>query len=81
MFWLQISTLQGQDVKMGDAPQDPPVPVVTFNLYESVDEIQYQPEAALKEGLGMVKSLRVNVNRLELGSKLRKDVWIRELER
>lgn len=66
---------------MGDAPQDPPVPVVTFNLYESVDEIQYQPEAALKEGLGMVKSLRVNVNRLELGSKLRKDVWIRELER
>ena len=52
-----------------------------FTLHGSVDNIDYQPENALKEGLGMVKAIQVDINKLELGSKLRKEVWLREIER
>ncbi|THG92694.1 hypothetical protein EW026_g8299, partial [Hermanssonia centrifuga] len=49
-------------------------------FYQSEDDITYVPEDALKQGLGMVKSMKHNIKRLELGSKLRKDVWLREIE-
>ena len=48
---------------------------------QAVDEIDYLPENALKEGLGMVKTLKSSIKTLELGNKLRKDVWLREIER
>ncbi|GJE84682.1 nuclear GTPase SLIP-GC [Phanerochaete sordida] len=63
------------------APQPAPAPQqVFFKKHDSVDDIQYAPEDALKEGLGMVKTLQANIKKLEFGSKLRKDVWMREIE-
>ena len=52
-----------------------------YAVYNSATEIPYQPEAALKEGVGMVNALKASIKKLELGSKLRKDVWLREIER
>lgn len=52
-----------------------------YTVYGSVDDINYEPEEAMKQGLGMVKALDANIKKLELGSKLRKDVWLREIER
>jgi hypothetical protein len=52
-----------------------------YQLYESADNIPYTPEAALQAGLGMVKTLKAGIDKLELGSKLRKDVWLREIEK
>lgn len=53
-----------------------------YQLYDSADEITYTPDNALHEGLGMVKTLKVGIEKLQLGSsKLRKDVWLREIDR
>lgn len=74
-----------EDVAMRDAtipdapPQEPKASL--YRRFESATEITYQPENALKEGLGMVKALKGKVKTLELGSKLRKEVWLREVER
>lgn len=61
------------------APEEPKPRL--YKVYQSATDIPYQPENALKEGLGMVKTLKSNVKTLELGSKLRKDVWLREIEK
>lgn len=66
------------DVAMTDAP----IPVsLLFTTYDSVSDISYTPEASFKEGLGMVKTIRTNIEKLRTGSKLRQDVWTRELNR
>ena len=52
-----------------------------YQLYDSADDIPYTPENALGEGLGMVKTLKAAIDKLELGSKLRKEVWLREIDR
>jgi hypothetical protein len=54
---------------------------VIYQLYDSADNIPYTPEAALQVGLGMVRTLKAGINKLELGSKLRKDVWLREVDK
>lgn len=51
-----------------------------YNVYEASTAIDYSPEQALKEGLGMVKSIKSSLKKLSLGSKLRQDVWLREIE-
>ncbi|KAI0079668.1 hypothetical protein K474DRAFT_1683062 [Panus rudis PR-1116 ss-1] len=51
-----------------------------FRVFASPDNIDYLPEKALEEGLSMVKAIRASITKLELGSKLRKDVWLREIE-
>ena len=62
--------------------QDAPAPQqIFFKKHNVVDDIQYAPEDALKEGLGMVKTLQASIKKLDFGSKLRKDVWMREIER
>lgn len=65
-----------------DAPQiphaEPQRPL--YRVYNSADDINYLPEDALNEGLSMVKTIKANIKKLELGSKLRKDVWLREIE-
>ncbi|KAG5641399.1 hypothetical protein DXG03_005335 [Asterophora parasitica] len=71
-----------EDVSMEDATKaltvDPKLSL--FTVYGSADEIQYVPEESLKEGLRMVKSIKSSLKHLQLGSKLRQDVWMRELE-
>lgn len=71
----------GQPPQDAYAPEPAPEPqTVFYGKHYSAEEIQYAPEDALKEGLGMVKALKASVDKLELGSKLRKDVWMREIE-
>jgi hypothetical protein len=50
-----------------------------FTIHEDASEITYIPENAFKEGLGMVKSIKQTLTKLELSSKLRAEVWDREL--
>lgn len=50
-----------------------------YTTYTSVQDIKYTPEKALSEGLGMVKAIKKCISKLDLGSKMRKDVWLREV--
>jgi hypothetical protein len=52
-----------------------------YTVYQSPLDVPYITENAFKEGLHMVKSIKTQVNQLEIGSKLRKDVWLKEIER
>ncbi|KAF8897466.1 hypothetical protein BD779DRAFT_1432811 [Infundibulicybe gibba] len=58
---------------------EPPQPV-SHNIYNSAVEIAYSPEGALGEGIKMVKTIKACLKTLKLGSKLRQDVWMREIE-
>ncbi|RDB22483.1 Nuclear GTPase SLIP-GC [Hypsizygus marmoreus] len=77
------ATCKDEDVAMGDAT-NAPIPAapknVLYTVYGSSNEIAYAPEDALKEGLGMVNSIKASLKQLKLGSKLRQDVWLREIE-
>ncbi|KAL0573914.1 hypothetical protein V5O48_008034 [Marasmius crinis-equi] len=55
-------------------------PARSFTLHQSANEIPYDPENALKEGIEMVSSIQEAMNRLQLGSKLRQQVWTKEIE-
>jgi hypothetical protein len=50
-----------------------------FTVHEDASEITYVPEGALKEGLGMIKTIKQTLTKLELSSKLRAEVWDREI--
>jgi hypothetical protein len=52
-----------------------------YTVYSSASDIPYTPEEALNEGLSMVRTIKTSVQSLQLGSKLRQDVWMRELDR
>ena len=68
-----------EDAIMQDAIE-PPKPSY-FKIYGSADEISFTPEDALKEGVGMVKAIKNSLKQLQLGSKLRHEVWQREIEK
>lgn len=57
------------------------LPKESHKTYRSVDEIQYTPENALAEGVQMAKTIGAYLNQIDLGSQLRKDVWLREVEK
>ena len=50
-----------------------------FTVHEDASEITYVPEDALKDGLGMIKTIKQTLTKLELSSKLRAEVWDREI--
>ncbi|VDC06880.1 unnamed protein product [Peniophora sp. CBMAI 1063] len=50
-----------------------------FEKHASAAEIDYTPEKALQAGLSFTKVVDKSVKKLELGSKMRKDVWLREI--
>jgi hypothetical protein len=58
-----------------------PAAVSLFRTFATAADIEYSPELSLKEGMGMVTTLRNHVNNMKLGSKLRQEVWLRELKR
>lgn len=60
-------------------PAEPRQPL--FTIHENVEQIIYEPEDALKEGLGMVKTLKSSLREKVKLSKLREEVWLREIER
>ena len=76
---------KAEDIVMADMKPFPGVPEEPkpslYTVYNSAAKISYQPEDALKEGVGMVHTLKASIKQLELGSKLRKDVWLHEIER
>lgn len=53
---------------------------INYKVYKSADEIEYSPESALQEGVAMVREVKHHLKKIELGSKLRKDVWMNEVE-
>ncbi|QRW06436.1 GTPase SLIP-GC protein [Ceratobasidium sp. AG-Ba] len=61
-------------------PKGPLLPKPTHKIYNSADEIDYTPENALAEGVQMAKTIGSYLNEIDLGSQLRKDVWLREVE-
>jgi len=52
-----------------------------FEEHKSAEEIAYSPEAAIEEGIKMTQTLEVRMRNLKLGSKLREEVWAREISR
>jgi hypothetical protein len=71
-----------EDIVMEEATITTTTPKpILYTKYSSAPDILYAPEDALKEGLGMVKSINSSLKTIQLGSKLRQDVWLRELER
>jgi len=50
-----------------------------FTIHEDASEITYIPEDALKQGLKMVKAIKQTLIKLELSSRLRAEVWDREV--
>ncbi|KII94798.1 hypothetical protein PLICRDRAFT_86263 [Plicaturopsis crispa FD-325 SS-3] len=70
---MQVDAQEEQEQQAEKAP-------ALYPVFESAADIQYAPEEALKVGLSMVKTIKSNIKKLELGSKLRKDVWLREIE-
>ena len=52
-----------------------------YKVYRSADEIQYASEDALKEGLAMVKALKASIKKVDLGSKMRAEVWQEEIKK
>ncbi|KAK0453568.1 hypothetical protein EV421DRAFT_2030518 [Armillaria borealis] len=71
-----------QDAPLGSSSSRLAVqrPVMLYSVYNSAGDVPYSPEGALQEGLGMVRSIEQGLGKLQLGSKLRQDVWHRELE-
>ena len=73
------------DVTMEDATTGPLARETpkqkSYTMYAAVAEITYAPENALEEGVGMVNAIKNSLKKLNLGSKLRQDVWSREIER
>ncbi|KZV83402.1 hypothetical protein EXIGLDRAFT_754416 [Exidia glandulosa HHB12029] len=64
----------------GGTPKKSRIEPMPFVKYERAEDIAYAPETAMAQGLSMVRVLADSVGKLELGSKLRKDVWLREIE-
>lgn len=50
-----------------------------YETYMSVQDIAYTPEKALHQGLGMVKTVKKEIQKLELGTRMRKEMWLREI--
>jgi len=67
------------DATISPAPEDHQP--MLYTAYRAAVEIQYTPENALKEGVSMVDTIKNSLKTLKLGSKLRQDVWSREIER
>lgn len=81
------------DIEMSDIPRIKAEPVVkpipqevrpqepNYTPYTNVRDIEYTPEAALQQGLGMVEAIKAVISKLQVGSKLRSDVWSREIKK
>ncbi|KAK0490958.1 hypothetical protein IW261DRAFT_1434849 [Armillaria novae-zelandiae] len=78
----KVESATRQDVSLGPSSSglDTQRPAMLYSVYNSASDISYSPEGALQEGLGIVKSIEQSLGKLQLGSKLRQDVWHRELE-
>jgi hypothetical protein len=69
-----------EPLKPADQPQQPAAPTA-YTSFRSSAEINYTPEEALRQGLGMVSAMDTGIKTLDLGNKMRKDAWMRDIER
>lgn len=51
-----------------------------YKSYASSTDIIYTPEEALREGLNMVSAISSGLDTLDLGTRMRKDVWARTVD-
>lgn len=56
-----------------------PAPTL-FKVFESASDITYAPEEALKAGLDMVSGIQEVLKKIQISSKMRQEVWMREIE-
>lgn len=70
-----------EDVHMEDAyiQDEEPAPIL-FKVFQSASDIAYAPEEALKAGLDMVSGIQEVLKKIQLSSKMRQEVWMREIE-
>lgn len=61
--------------------REPEVVPPTFVKYTSAAEITYTPENALTTGTSMVEEVKALVEKLELGSKMRKTVYVKDIDK
>ncbi|KAI9063349.1 hypothetical protein FKP32DRAFT_1592405 [Trametes sanguinea] len=75
-------TKESSKVKVDDTVEDEGSAAArtSFRKYERVEDLQYAPEEALKEGLAMVKTLKLSLKSLDVGSKMRQEVWMNEIK-
>lgn len=67
------------ELGVGQPSQDKVDPKSDYTIYASAHDIPYSPEEALKEGSKMVKAIDANLKNVKLGSKMRQEVWRKEL--
>ena len=72
-----LSTLQAQPAESTPAP----VLERIYTRHESASEIAYNTDDALQQGHAMVKTIQAAIKKIALGSKLREEVWDREMQR
>lgn len=77
---------QCEDTKVASASRDvttnpTEVKKPLYTIYENSAQIVYRPEDSLKEGTAMVKTLKNSIREKLKLSKLREEVWLREVER
>lgn len=66
---------------MPDAPPLGPDDQQLHTIYQSASDVPYLPENAFKEGASMVKAIKADIKKLQIGSNLRKEVWLKEIEK
>ncbi|OCH93606.1 hypothetical protein OBBRIDRAFT_790131 [Obba rivulosa] len=54
--------------------------VAPYKTYEFAESIKYSPEDAWKEGLEKVDIIKMNMQNLNMGSKLRREIWEHDIE-
>jgi hypothetical protein len=60
-------------------PSQPSQPIL--KIYNDALDIVYTPEAALEQGLAMVNLAKKSISTLHVGSKMRQEVWLRDIKR
>ncbi|KZT24461.1 hypothetical protein NEOLEDRAFT_1134832 [Neolentinus lepideus HHB14362 ss-1] len=75
-----VATVTADKDHSNAQPQPQPQSLASYEVYSTSDEIPYMPETALSEGMKMVKAMKTSIKKIDLGSKLRKDVWLRDIE-
>jgi hypothetical protein len=60
-----------------------PAPILEriYTRHSSASEIAYNTDDALQQGHAMVKTIQDAIKKIVLGSKLREEVWDREMQR
>lgn len=53
----------------------------SYTVFQSASDVPYLPENVFKEGVSMVKTIKEDIKKLQIGSNLRKDVWLKEIEK